>query len=163
MCGLVCSERRCFFLGRLGAFVRVKTSVEDVIKPTIMEAFRSEQVTFIPAGREDVDVRMLGTGRPFVLRCCGGKLVPSRGTVDLLKKLQEKINALGEGQVQIIDLQLTDKKHVEWLKSVEVHKRKTYACLVWVERKVTKEDLAALKDLQGVTVKQRTPIRVLHR
>lgn len=33
----------------------------------ILREFKADGAKFIPAGREDIDVRMLGTGRPFVL------------------------------------------------------------------------------------------------
>lgn len=44
-----------------------KTSVQEVIEDVLLGPLHADSLTFIPAGREDMDVRMLGEGRPFVL------------------------------------------------------------------------------------------------
>lgn len=40
---------------------------QEEISAQVLPLLRADGATFVPAGREDVDVRMLGTGRPFVL------------------------------------------------------------------------------------------------
>lgn len=57
------------------------------------------------AGREDIDVRMLGTGRPFIVEISDAKLVLSE---EELADLQSRINAATD-LVQVRDLQNVDK------------------------------------------------------
>lgn len=51
-----------------------KTSVQEVIEGMVLGPLQADSLTFIPAGREDMDVRMLGEGRPFVLELHNPKL-----------------------------------------------------------------------------------------
>eukprot|EP00741_Cyanophora_paradoxa_P009935 tig00000157_g9624.t1 len=62
-----------------------ETSVQEVLAPAILAAYGCSDYRFSTAGREDVDVRMLGTGRPFVLQ-----LIEARRT----KLSDEKLRAL---------------------------------------------------------------------
>lgn len=59
-------------------------------------------------GREDIDVRMLGNGRPFVLECVELRSDP---TSDLLKQILTSI-ANGEGLNDQFDVDVT------WLSEV---------------------------------------------
>ena len=47
--------------------VMAETSVESIVVAALGKIVSSDSVKFIPAGREDMDVRMLGTGRPFTV------------------------------------------------------------------------------------------------
>ena len=47
--------------------VMAETSVEAIVVEKLRRFVTGGDIKFIPAGREDLDVRMLGTGRPFVL------------------------------------------------------------------------------------------------
>ena len=71
------------------------------------------------AGREDLDVRMLGSGRPFVLELADarGAMPPPRR----LQELQEQLAASGAG-VEVLKLQAAPKSV---LKTIKVH---TSAC-----------------------------------
>ena len=72
------------------------------------------------AGREDLDVRMLGSGRPFVL-----ELADARGVMPLqaqLQALQEQLAASGAG-VEVLKLQAAPKSI---LKAIKV--RALYCC-----------------------------------
>lgn len=46
---------------------RSQVSVEELVAEPISSAFGALQFKFVASGREDIDVRMLGTGRPFVV------------------------------------------------------------------------------------------------
>lgn len=50
------------------------TSVQEVIEDIVLQPLQSDSLTFISSGREDMDVRMLGDGRPFVLELKNPKL-----------------------------------------------------------------------------------------
>ncbi|CBN75013.1 conserved unknown protein [Ectocarpus siliculosus] len=123
------------------------------------------------AGREDVDVRMLGKGRPFCL-----ELVDSLRSVDeiaaRLPSLADAVNTAGGvknagGGVAVSRLQVSGPGELPSdVQAVGEGKRKHYRCVVWVSRPVGKEELvkALCEDApEELVVQQATPIRVLHR
>ncbi len=131
------------------------TSVEEIIAEPFMKAFKGKDEAFHGAGREDIDVRMLGNGRPFVLQIKEPKIRKAD-----LEKLKKEVNK--SGKVEILDLEYGTKKDVIFFKN-EPH-RKTYMALVECEDKVSDEELSKLtKKLKNLTINQRTPIRVSHR
>lgn len=67
----------------------------------------------LPPGREDLDVRMLGSGRPFVLEIVNAKAeVPP---AEAFRDMQEAINALGTG-VEVRKLQPVTRATVQLIK-----------------------------------------------
>lgn len=60
---------------------------------------------FHSAGREDLDVRMLGVGRPFVFELEEARRVPTGR--EQLEMIEKSINSTSK-LVQVIDLQPTD-------------------------------------------------------
>lgn len=121
------------------------------------------------AGREDVDVRMLGSGRPFSL-----ELVDSRRSLDeiaaKLPELQDAVNAgtgrkNASGAVTISRLRVAGPGDLpSEVQKVGEGKRKHYRCVVWVSRKVGREELeGTLCGRPELVVQQSTPLRVLHR
>ena len=65
------------------------------------------------AGREDLDVRMLGKGRPFVLEVADARsLMPSQ---ERLQALQEQLKSSGVG-VEVLQLQAAPKTVLKTLK-----------------------------------------------
>lgn len=142
---------RCEGTGRM-----YQESVDELIKPAVIEAAKAEDTVFHGAGREDIDARMLGTGRPFVVEAVN----PKARSIDLAR-LQEEINRRAEGKVEVLDLAPTDAATVEYLK--EAAFEKTYSALVRFGAEVSEEKLkSVLKELIG-NVDQRTPTRVSHR
>ena len=51
----------------IGRERRGTTSVEEYLSAPVLAHFGSSRAKLISGGREDIDVRMLGNGRPFVL------------------------------------------------------------------------------------------------
>ena len=45
-------------------------AVQGEIASALLPLMKAEQLKFAASGREDRDVRMLGTGRPFVVQVC---------------------------------------------------------------------------------------------
>lgn len=135
-------------------------SVEENIAPHLKEILKGDTAKFHAAGREDVDVRMLGDGRPFVVQVLNCKRsVPSEEEVALLQK------NFSEGSVWVKELRFTtDASCMERLKEWEMSKRKKYVCVVWLSKAVrSQEDLAPLNRTTDMQVLQKTPLRVLHR
>ena len=133
-------------------------SVEEIVSTPLLEAAEGEKSAFHASGREDVDARMLGSGRPFVVEVSK----PRKRSLDLAK-VKEAINALGEGKVQVSRLRFTSRDVVRKLKKAE-SAQKEYRVLIEFGRNVTEDELRDLEaKLPGVTIKQQTPLRVLHR
>ncbi len=143
---------RCNFTGKQYA-----DSVEELVGRPTIEAFDAENAVLHGAGREDIDARMLGSGRPFVMEV----EAPRKRSVDL-SALEEEINRSADGRVAVHLAGWADRKMVQSLKSDKAHKK--YRILVEIDGSVTPDEFgAALDQLKGVTIRQRTPTRVSHR
>ncbi|GAB2284673.1 hypothetical protein Dimus_019125 [Dionaea muscipula] len=67
-----------------------EASVEEIVGDTILPICQGDNYKFHAAGREDIDVRMLGSGRPFLVELQNARVVLS---MTLLKDMEEKINS----------------------------------------------------------------------
>ncbi|MDD1667933.1 MAG: tRNA pseudouridine(54/55) synthase Pus10, partial [Methanomicrobiales archaeon] len=143
---------RCDFTGKM-----YPDSVEELIGRTAAEAFQARDAVLHGAGREDIDARMLGTGRPFVMEL----VAPRRRTVDLAA-LEEAVNTAAAGRVGVTIDGWSTRREVETLKSEKPHKK--YRISVEVEGGIARKELEeALDRLRGVVIAQETPARVVHR
>ena len=132
-------------------------SVEELIGRPVIEMFDAENAVLHGAGREDIDARMIGTGRPFILEVVS----PKRRSLDLVE-VEAEINRTAEGRVSVALQRWSERGEVETLKSNKAHKK--YRILVEVDGELSADEFAkALTTLQGVTIHQRTPERVAHR
>ena len=132
-------------------------SVEELIGRPVITAFNAKGAVLHGAGREDIDARMIGTGRPFILEV----VEPRKRSLDLAE-LEKEINRTAEGRVSVSIKRWSDRTEVETLKSNKAHKK--YRILVEVDGALSADMFAnALKTLQGATIHQRTPERVAHR
>jgi len=132
-------------------------SVEELIGRPVITAFNAQDVVLHGAGREDIDARMIGTGRPFILEI----VEPKKRSLDLAE-LEKEINLTAGGRVSVSIKRWSDRTEVETLKSNKAHKK--YRILVGVDGALSADMFAnALKTLQGATIHQRTPERVAHR
>jgi tRNA pseudouridine synthase 10 len=134
-----------------------ETSVEEEIAALIMKATGGKSHFFHGMGREDIGVRMLGSGRPFILEISE----PKKRDIDL-NKLRTEINEYTKDKVEISGLKITTHRAVRQLKAAKPDK--TYQLKVKFDKKVNSEQLRkVIHQFGGVTIKQRTPIRVSHR
>jgi len=132
-------------------------SVEELIAPVVEDVMDGVDALFHGAGREDVDARMLDTGRPFVVEV----KEPRRRRIDV-ERLESDVNAFAEGAVEVTGLRLATYEMVERVK--ELAASKTYRADVEFDAPVEADALAAaLDDIDGATVEQYTPQRVDHR
>ncbi|MBM4400870.1 MAG: tRNA pseudouridine(54/55) synthase Pus10, partial [Crenarchaeota archaeon] len=133
-------------------------SVEELVSKPLLEAAEGEKTAFHASGREDIDARMLGSGRPFVIEVSK----PKKRFLDL-KKLEGDVNAIATGKVEVSSLRFTNKDVVRRLKKAE-SAQKEYRVLIEFENAVSEEALHLLEEkLSNILVKQQTPLRVLHR
>jgi tRNA pseudouridine synthase 10 len=132
-------------------------SVEELIAPVVEDVMDGVDALFHGAGREDVDARMLGTGRPFVVEVTE----PRRRRIDV-ERLESDVNAFADGAVEVTGLRLATYEMVERVK--ELAASKTYRADIEFDAPTEPDALAAaLGELDGATVEQYTPQRVDHR
>jgi len=133
-------------------------SIEEIVGLPALKLTHGEAIAFHGAGREDVDARMLGLGRPFVIEV----KKPKKRAINL-KTLEETINANAQGRVEVSNLSFANKDTVRKLKRGE-EAQKLYRATVEVENTVSQKQLTMLKKtLAGATIRQQTPRRVVHR
>lgn len=116
---------------------------------------------FSASGREDVDVCMLGHGRPFVLELINPQVL--KFDRDILVEFQKLVQTSTK-DVGIRDLQIAANKDVQAkLKEAERSKTKTYEALCCISRPFTESDAQKLAAISNLVICQDTPVRVLHR
>jgi tRNA pseudouridine synthase 10 len=151
-----CRGRGCQKCGGTGKLYT--ESVEELVSPPFLETAQGEKTAFHASGREDIDAKMLGTGRPFVVEVSK----PKKRALDL-KKIEETINEVAKGKVEVSRLRFTTRDVVRKLKKAE-NAQKEYRVLIAFEKEISDKDMQFLEEkLNGVLLKQQTPLRVLHR
>jgi tRNA pseudouridine(54/55) synthase len=94
-----------------------RESVQELIGRRVLPAFGARTGAFHGAGREDVDVLMLGRGRPFVYEVIGAR----RTDVDL-EALRSEILARAPGQIELAPFARVDKGRVAYWKQAQFDK-----------------------------------------
>lgn len=147
---------RCEGFGKL-----TRDSVQELIARVAMPRFKARRNKFHGAGREDLDVRMLGTGRPFVF-----EMLKARRPEADLRELEEEVNRRWAGRIEISGLRLCGRRRVAELK--ETRCAKEYRARVrfgagYPGAEEMARRLAELQERGEVTIVQMTPGRVAHR
>ena len=133
-------------------------SVEEIIAKPFLDATEGAKSSFHASGREDIDARMLGHGRPFVI-----EITRPRRRFLKYKRLEREVNTYGKGKVAVSGLKLVNKDTVRKLKSGE-SMQKEYRVTIEFENAVAADDIAHLRNrLTNSVITQKTPVRVLHR
>ncbi|KAG6551351.1 hypothetical protein Mapa_007137 [Marchantia paleacea] len=135
-------------------------SVQEIIGDVVMPFYKADNYKFHAAGREDIDVRMLGTGRPFIIELLNARRIP---TASEIEKAEVDINGQKEGWVKVKGLRQVGIEVCALMRQGEVEKQKEYVAVVWLDRPVTQADFRRLFDLKELEIQQKTPVRVLHR
>lgn len=139
--------------------VAYQSSIEELVTGPLVRLYKAESAKLHAAGREDVDVRTLGNGRPFVVEIRNPKV----RNVDL-KLAQDAVNRAAQGLVEVELLYPVSGKLVPKLKAYAEIARKTYVAVVKLSQSVDPSKVEALeKALSGAVVSQRTPSRILGR
>ncbi|CAB4056048.1 PUS10 [Lepeophtheirus salmonis] len=141
---------------------KLDTSIEEIIIEPFKKIFKFDDAKFYSSGREDVDTRMLGSGRPFAF-----EFVNPRKTIfshEELRSVEAAINSSTQ-DVRINSLSLLLKSDLKTLKEGEDQKTKTYRSVVVIPSDVemTLDVLNGKLPASKVTLSQKTPVRVLHR
>jgi tRNA pseudouridine synthase 10 len=111
--------------------------------------------SFHGAGREDVDVKMLGRGRPFVMELSR----PKKRTIDL-NKMKKIINE--SEAIEVTDLRPSSRKELVDLKTTRYPK--SYKAIVDLDQPVPEQKLKeVVLSFKGEEIAQQTPARVAKR
>jgi len=144
--------RECDYTGKI-----YDTSIEEIVSKKILEETKGTDESFHGAGREDIDVRMLGNGRPFVLEIKN----PRKRNINL-GKLQKEINRELNEFVEVDSLRFSDRDEIARIKAAGFKKR--YRAVIECETPLNNEKLKKVtSSLRGLAIKQLTPTRVAHR
>ena len=147
--GRGCEE--CNFTGK-----QYPESVEELISEHFLKLTKGREAKFHGAGREDIDVLMLGSGRPFVLEIKEPKI----RKLDL-PKLEEEINKINEGKTSYHNLHVCERRRKAEIKQSSPDTYKVYSALVKCDDAFDKDKLEELTKLNEIH--QQTPLRVLRR
>ena len=149
----VCHGKGCDHCHRKGKMY--ETSVQEIIGDIAVKMTGGKEHFFHGMGREDIDARMLGDGRPFVLEISDPKV----RNIDL----DELARRANENQLAgFRELHFAKREAVERYKGAASDK--VYRVHVRADGKVNKElvvDVAL--SFKDATIDQRTPRRVEHR
>ena len=146
-----CGGRGCEACGGSG---QNYPSVEEEIGKVLQPLFGASSATLHACGREDVDVRMLGNGRPFVMELRN----PKKRNADL--KAAEKAFKTNPA-VRAIGLLAVPQFYVDAV--CNSHFDKEYSALVSADRPLAAADAKKTESLSSTMIFQQTPNRVLAR
>ena len=140
-----------------------KFSVQEMLCDHVVAAFKCGQHKFHSAGREDMDVRMLGTGRPFVIELENSLKDPAMMNSEIITKMGDDTKIIHDNAVEALHLRAGGPSCMADMLEGAESKKKTYLCLIKLNRLPTTNDFQKLDGIKNLHVMQQTPIRVLHR
>lgn len=148
-----CHGKGCPHCGGKGKMY--ETSVQEIIGDVALEMTGGREHFFHGMGREDIDARMLGDGRPFVLEISQ----PVRRLIDL-DELERRSS--DNGMAAFNSLHFVQREAVERYKGATASK--VYRVRVKADGKVNKEAVVDVAlSFKDADIEQRTPRRVEHR
>ncbi|UCG00479.1 MAG: tRNA pseudouridine(54/55) synthase Pus10 [Candidatus Heimdallarchaeota archaeon] len=146
----------CNFTGKM-----YQESVEEYISEPFLSAAKGTASKFHGSGREDIDARMLGTGRPFILEISE----PRKRNLNLTE-IMEIVNEKAGGKVEIDIEGITNRSKVRELKTRSSRNAKGYRVIISLDPPIKLEELEILAiadEFSDLLIQQRTPLRVVHR
>lgn len=144
--------RKCQYTGTL-----YSTSIEKLISYPILKKCHGTDSSFHGAGREDIDVKMLGNGRPFVVEINN----PVKRSISL-EKITEEINKKNIDHIEVSNLHFCKKKEIKRLKAAAFNK--VYLVEIEAKNGFKRENLLKVAlALRGKIIEQYTPTRVAKR
>ena len=113
-----CKGRGCESCNQTG--LQYEKSVQDLVGNPMLEIFQGTEHAFHGMGREDIDVRCLGRGRPFVLEI----KEPKKRSFNA-EKLIETINKAAKGSVEVSAIRPSTRSEVVRIKDTPAEKSYT--------------------------------------
>ena len=99
--------------------------MQSLIGDPLIEIYDSTEHAFHGMGREDIDVRCLGRGRPFVIELKN----PKKRTFDL-DLIEKIINEKAEGAIEVNSVRLSNRNEVVRIKDTPAEKSYTIRFLI---------------------------------
>ena len=149
-----CKGRGCDECNHTGK--QYPESVEELISEHFLKITKGYEAKFHGAGREDIDVLMLGSGRPFVLEI----KEPRIRNLDLAK-LENEINEINKGKTSYHNLHLCERNRKAEIKLSSPDAYKVYRALVKCDEVFDESKLEEILKLDEIH--QQTPLRVMRR
>ena len=143
-----CKGRGCERCDQTG--LQYKKSVQDLIGNPLLDMFQAKEHAFHGMGREDIDVRCMGRGRPFVIEMKEPKL----RSVDVVNAM-EQINTSAEGSIQITGLRDSNRSEVVRVKDTPAEKSYTIRFRILPLSEAEYTVLTAPVDLTNEDVQER--------
>ena len=148
-----CKGKGCSKCNQTGKMY--EESIQELITELFLNETKGTDSAFHGAGREDIDVLMLGNGRPFVLEIKS----PQVRYIDL-QKLELEVNKTNKGKIRISELCYVEKDIVEKIKNTPM--RKTY--LAEIDISLNEDEKEKIEEFfSNRDIYQETPNRVIHR
>ena len=119
-----CKGRGCPKCDQTG--LQYQSSVQGLIGDPLLEIFGSKEHAFHGMGREDIDVRCLGRGRPFVIEMKR----PMKREIDS-EMIMKLINEASDGQLEVSDMRPSNRSEVVRVKDTPAEK--SYTILYRIE------------------------------
>lgn len=113
-----CKGRGCEKCNDTG--LQYESSVQDLIGNPILDVLKAEEHSFHGMGREDIDVRCMGRGRPFVIELKEPKLRSCS-----YEELEKIINTQAAGAIEVTDLRSSNRSEVVRIKDTPADKSYT--------------------------------------
>ena len=110
-----CKGRGCVKCDQTG--LQYLSSVQGLIGDPLLEIFGSREHAFHGMGREDIDVRCLGRGRPFVIEL----KKPIKRDIDCIM-LMKTINEAADGKLEVSDMRPSNRSEVVRVKDTPAEK-----------------------------------------
>jgi tRNA pseudouridine synthase 10 len=144
--GIGCAD--CGWTGK-----KYSESIKDLITDEVKRMFEGTDAKLHSAGREDINVRVLGSGRPFIVEVKN----PKKRNTDL-ESLKTEINKAAKEKIEIFNLSFSSKERVQAMK--EKKQTKVYRGLVEFETPVSDEQLLEIeKTMENKIIYQQSPSR----
>jgi len=160
-----------------------RNSVEELIGEAVKSVLGATSCRMHACGREDIDVRCLGNGRPFCLEVSGVVSIPTEARLQVA--IEHIFNRKGmnrDGDIDLLLLKEADRALWEGMQKSAEEKDKAYCCVVWSHRALTQKDMELLRQacrsgpsvslmedqfgdgkVAVLEIQQKTPLRVVHR
>jgi len=140
-----------------GTGLQYPDSVQDLIGEPIRSALNASDTSFHGMGREDIDVRCMGSGRPFVLEVKRPSIRDYQ-----LDELVRLVNENGSGRVEVDELSWCNRSRINEVKSSRSDKSYNirFRTSETIDSQLVSKSILSLSDTE---INQETPKRVSHR
>ena len=143
-----------------------RNSVEEIVSEAVCKVLNAKSCRMHPCGREDIDVRMLGNGRPFAMEVIEASISPTQELLDDAVKFVDAGTGMNsQHDIELLFLELGRPSLFASMQPAAESKDKGYRCVIYSEKTLSRQMLIELEQAASPKLQllQKTPLRVLHR